>query len=685
MSNKLISNLENSIKNSETDKSIYILSEGLSNDGDNLIKNIRKKGIFRASKYDFNAEEIKNVIKKVLDGEIAKDITSENVTYLESVISLSHFAITARSVYERIYNELTRKDFKASLVSVEWLFWIEHHEDEQEIQDSCRSFSKEEIAEAFSYLYYLLCKKYEPAELDTVFINATDVKKGIYLNRLSELSKLLYFKKCELLVDYFNYEAIRDKSHIVINPPSVHFEMAKRWGYISADIQRMGDSQKYFSENNNISLEEFSKNFSQVYKNILFSIPEYPVKRIVMYLPNTPELVKIITQDILFKEEFVELAVHAKELLISNSQIKNVKIYGPLTIIDVIKFQRLIRILYFTYETFVVDSHLENSELFLESVLPVHVHEGFSLKTILEQFYTGEKAESLIELLSWTPTSNEMFDLQYAPIISTKNWSVLPLALIAKTNLVRNVLQNKHFRFDSSADVDPVGDDLFKSLKPHSEKIFRDLKYNWGNQKGDIDVFAIIDKILFIFECKNSLHPCSPYELRTSYDYIQKAGRQLSKFEKLFQDVGFQSYLKKRTGIVKFDDLQIVTCIVMGNRMFSGWKEQGHNVRPIHELCNIIDNGTIRSRVIKGFNTIKHMGNLKLWKGDSFCGQDLDNYISTDFMYAPRFRSMFKTQTGIKLEGKKIIRNSFALNYLDLNKEYTKSFIEEEIKKSNSK
>ncbi len=60
-----------------------------------------------------------------------------------------------------------------------------------------------------------------------------------------------------------------------------------------------------------------------------------------------------------------------------------------------------------------------------------------------------------------------------------------------------------------------------------------DLSYKHGGLQGDIDVIAIEGDALFVFECKNSLHPCSTAELRTSLDHILHSQQQLDRFRTL--------------------------------------------------------------------------------------------------------------------------------------------------------
>ena len=113
---------------------------------------------------------------------------------------------------------------------------------------------------------------------------------------------------------------------------------------------------------------------------------------------------------------------------------------------------------------------------------------------------------------------------------------------------------------------------LKRELEQQGYKAWCDINYRYGGVEGDCDVVALKDGYLFTFERKNSLHPCSSAELRTSFDYLVKAQSQLGKFALLWTDQSFRNYFAK---VYSGTDLAIVqktaTTIVTGNRMFSGW------------------------------------------------------------------------------------------------------------------
>lgn len=101
--------------------------------------------------------------------------------------------------------------------------------------------------------------------------------------------------------------------------------------------------------------------------------------------------------------------------------------------------------------------------------------------------------------------------LRYCPVILSANGRIRPDWVLV------NGKEERH----------PEGDGLIaQRLRDEFLKqgflAWSDISYRHGVE-GDCDVVALHGEYLFIFECKNSLHPCSAAELRTSFDYLVKA------------------------------------------------------------------------------------------------------------------------------------------------------------------
>jgi hypothetical protein len=168
------------------------------------------------------------------------------------------------------------------------------------------------------------------------------------------------------------------------------------------------------------------------------------------------------------------------------------------------------------------------------------------------------------------------------------------------------------------------------ALQKHTEHVGATISYTFSGINGEVDVVALLGGFLFAFECKNSLLPASTYEIRTSYDHIVRAAHQLSRFAELYRQHEFRDYLAAKLRWPIAHDTQLVTCIIVGNRMFPGLRLDGHAVRASYEMANFIASGTI---MIAG-------NEVRLWSGADFSGEDLRRYIEEDLLQRPTFDSM---------------------------------------------
>ncbi|WP_293148365.1 MULTISPECIES: hypothetical protein [unclassified Microcoleus] len=156
------------------------------------------------------------------------------------------------------------------------------------------------------------------------------------------------------------------------------------------------------------------------------------------------------------------------------------------------------------------------------------------------------------------------------------------------------------------------------------------------------------------------------FELRTTYDCIQKAAIQLTRFQNLWQQEAFRKYLATKIKTHNHLPSQLCSCIVMGNRMFSGLREQGHSVRPIRELCYIISKGEILLNSYDIYDQDagkKSIIKFKLWKEDQLKAEDLLGYIQEDSLHKCYFNSLIRIEQTIKLKNKSLVQESYAFSH----------------------
>ena len=230
-----------------------------------------------------------------------------------------------------------------------------------------------------------------------------------------------------------------------------------------------------------------------------------------------------------------------------------------------------------------------------------------------------EKSQDIYRAISLGKSMLVRFlDLQYQSIIKCDNYFLIPLNILIGSNFIRNSLYLTRKRIFESTGVDTLTKLLKKVLEDNCDYVDDKVDYKYKTYSGDLDLIAKKDSSIFVFECKNTLYPGNVPEARTTYDHLQKAAEQLNKIVHLFKDNDFRKYLSNKLGWSIENNDKLSTCIVLGNRMYSGLIVDGHPVRGIYELANYIDTGDI---LVQG-------GVLNQWRADSFTSEDLIRYLS---------------------------------------------------------
>jgi hypothetical protein len=263
-----------------------------------------------------------------------------------------------------------------------------------------------------------------------------------------------------------------------------------------------------------------------------------------------------------------------------------------------------------------------------------------------------DKINAVLGILSWSPENQAMFDVQYQPLIPVGDGYWIPMNIAGSNNILRNVLQLTRRRLYEDGQDDPVVAILKYAFSQHSASVVSNKTYVFGERKGEIDVAAIVGNVLFVFECKNPLVPTSPHELRTSWDYIKKASAQLTTIRDAFLNNDHRVLLEAVLNMSLNNVERIETCIVMSNRMFIGYRNEGHPVRSLFELIHYLAEGTV------------FMGNESFcyWQGDSLTAIDLVRYLADDLTFEHRWKAMVEYDEHLIFGELTVRRPSFFLD-----------------------
>ena len=168
-----------------------------------------------------------------------------------------------------------------------------------------------------------------------------------------------------------------------------------------------------------------------------------------------------------------------------------------------------------------------NLNLTYRSLIPILSKEA--IKELLLQLTTEEKAQSFLDIISWSPQSERILDIQYNPFINMGDFYAMPLNILANSNSIRNLyaLMHKSNELLSNGQDDPLIQIIKDAFNYSNKPCITNIKHS----KGDIDIIAKIDNTLLVLECKNTLHPTSAHDMRTTWNHITKGQEQLRKIE----------------------------------------------------------------------------------------------------------------------------------------------------------
>lgn len=589
-----------------------------------FFKFVKKKGLFRYSKYNNGKCLIESIVREILVKCKGQEIITKENSYLNSIVNFSPVYNFYKTIDKEILLEIKKfekkypeKSFiKTLLASVDYLFLSNYYPDEKGKTSEINGRTKEEITSAVSYLIFFYTNRIKDYNINTQFVSEKYLKSNEYQKIIVSTCYYLDFREFEILIDHFNYSCIQENNKILIKPPFESFEKAIRLGYIRTDLQKMSDKIETFDVLSFQKLvddlnDKTSFNFFELAED--FGFKRYRVK---MPEPFFEKLVEIFVKpDTLFEEEIIYLSSIFKEQLLIFEDLEKIYLKDNLTLAEFIKIQRIFIIfhLFFTKGIYKVEEI--KSDILLRSLIPSFKKED--LYTLLQKVFPLNKIEDFLDLVCWDAGMDFIFDLQYHPILYFDGNFIISLSVMSHSNSIRNAFASEYKRNNKALFSDGKVDHLVNTLVISLEDAGIEYYTQISIGSTDIDVVAIYEKTLFVFECKQSLLPVSIFDLRTTYDYIKKAEKQLDLIKQEFEDGSLIKKIEQKTKakIKAVNDFH--GSVILSNRLFNG-NIFKYAVRNIHELTNMINKGKIRT----------DKGEFHLWPEKKLTSQFLKDYLS---------------------------------------------------------
>ncbi|QRK05590.1 hypothetical protein JQX13_36365 [Archangium violaceum] len=430
------------------------------------------------------------------------------------------------------------------------------------------------------------------------------------------------------------------QGHYQISPPDSRIGMALSFGY----ARQAGAPFLHAPTppSNAVSLIQLCGDFVERLGSKVMALKGDPGEEALRFQLPEPAW-KLLGKEIFsteeyFAEEGAALGLTCQELMTDASTLESFQPNPGLTLGETIRLQRVFVFLAIARRQALAKEQVDERVLW-NSLLGVMTEEGLT-SMLVSLGFREQSVTGFLKLFSWKAGRKSFLDLQYQPLLQLGDAVALPFFILASSNVVRNALQVSKTRLHSDGRNDPLPKTLADVLEKSGAQVKAEVQYEYPGLNGDpingdLDVFAKIGNRVFAFECKRPLHPCSAFELRTTWDYLEEAALQLDRVKNLWEDPGFRKYLGGRLGW-DLSSCDLSTCIVLSHRLMSGASFRGHPIRQIRELFNMINTG--ESRLLIG--NFKHA--VRNWKGDRFTADDLEDYLSEDSkLYGPVWKSYF--------------------------------------------
>lgn len=561
---------------------------------------IQRKGLFRYSRYASKKCIVKPLASELIEiGKEFETFPENSFIYLNSIINFATICDSYKAIEKTIIKEFrefekTHKNksiIKTLLSATDYLFLTNYYPKNVNDLSALSNRIKEEISSAVSFLIHFYTSRIKSKEINISHINEEYIKSGSIGKLIIPACYFLDFREFEIMIDCFQYTCTIENDKIYIKPPFEDFEKSIRAGYIKAEIQTIND---IVDIDNAVSLDEFIDKINNQDKFKFFKKTDthnYPRYRLEVPEPIYDFIIKeFIKPNALFKEEVQYLSSVFKEQLINADDLESIKIKDDLTLFDFIKIRRVFLLFFMMFAKEIYKIEKIDSDLLLRSLIPMHPEEQFF--QLMEKLFPTEKIDSFLDIVCWEPGLDFVFDLQYHPIVYLREHFVIPLSIFANSNTIRNLYASQHKQANNS--LLNTGENLVLSLmntfKEKDIPCFSEINIDIT----DIDVCAIYDDTLFVFECKQTLQPVTPFDLRTTHDYILKAENQLDKINQSFNDSQLLKQLEQKLKLKTDGITRIVSCIVLSNRLFNG-NIFKYPVRYIHEIKNLVIKGEMRT------------------------------------------------------------------------------------------
>lgn len=432
-----------------------------------------------------------------------------------------------------------------------------------------------------------------------------------------------------------------------VRPPFAEFEYAVRLGYIRAQIGQGGWLE--ISKQDAVpplSLANAAELFLRRWRKPIAELRDAGTsfRRVRLVFPIIPELYRLVGELRVFDDVTMSEGLAEDFLLpVREASDEPLRITSTMTLDE---FWRIWRIMQFfcCVDVAAIRSYsLSDPTVFFNSLVRIAKEEE-TIEMITAVGVDVAKAREFLQLVSASVNRLGYYDLQYRPLLQIAQVNVpehtfpsemLHLtAIVATSNVLRNVQVANKVRLAGAPHI--FVDVVASLLRSHFKNVSINRRVQSPEGNTDIDIVVLEGRRLYLFECKHSVFPTEPHEMRDVWEDIEKGVRQLQTATTVLSNPQrLQSYLagwfpgrKSRDGL----HLEIVRCVVSSHRIFSGLEREGVSIRDYSSLARLAEGGVISIGTAEGTLDTLVRG-FRLTSEDGFSVADLDDYLSPKSRY----------------------------------------------------
>lgn len=631
---------------------------------DKALERMRRAGLLRNSTFGYHAPALERLIADWRDQAALYGVAPGDSAYLASAQALAGMAPALRAVQRRITAQLRLERLvvvKTLLAELDAAF-----AEPESIYSGLSgeagepTATREELAEAFSYLLGQAHAQFGVGADQFALLDIRPEQREACNRLLTDALAVCRFREAEALIEGFPYRAEFVSGRVRVQAGDPALEQALRVGYLQHEMQANAERvrlQHVLEQRIVGSLDQVADRYAAQLGARACRLVERPLPRYVVEMPLSGPVADLLRSDSLFAEEVSSLSALAWEEFVEPDTVGLRTVSGSITVFDLVKVQRLFRFMHrvlrqalrrelFSYR---------RDALYRASCLPVLTRA--QLDTVLEMAVGPAKVGEVRRMLQ-ADLNSPSLDIQYAPLIGAGGMVMLSPAVLASSNLARNILCRLHARLAPPApgQADVMQTALANALRGAGFLVAENLDMGTRKQPLEVDILAYRDGCLFPFECKYTYHPCNVYELRNTYDAMLGAAGQLTLRRDWLVDPAHQRALLSRLGWPQVDlPAPVLTCIALGNRVFTGYTCHGHPVRQVYEMLNVLERGHLEVAIDE---------RRSIWQGASFHVDDLMAYLAGSTTLADMTAALLPVEVVTPIGNLALVRPTFALDAL---------------------